>query len=372
MVKTRTVLAAFLSVAAVGLLLGCSARGPLVALKPEMLQLSAGPTGTAVSLAADAASLHAVFPDRATAGLDIVTVPIGPHLPPSAPPIQLIDKVDIAAPLSPHFGEHVLAVGAGRVAVLYLDRETDTHDVLKLASRSPADTQWNLEVLEPPGDPLALFPSQGDFVAAWAKGLLSYRSADGEVLDAMPVTPFQLQGRPASDGADGFSAFSRTASALLALRWTGSGFSVQKVPDGGEVNASLRSPSGKLSIVSYNPGSRRLLLHQQAAGSSSFSTQTVTVCDGTSGVALLPGTSDSSFLFVFDETRTLAAGRTSYQLSVIAPGHLLGTPGGRYRKAVLTEGDLHIDGFAAARTADALYVLVSQGTLKILRVPLGA
>jgi hypothetical protein len=68
--------------------------------------------------------------------------------------------------------------------------------------------------------------------------------------------------------------------------------------------------------------------------------------------------------------RSLGAGRVVSQVSLIAPGSLLGARGTRYRKAVFSSGDSRIDGFAAARTGDALYVLVSQGNLKLLRIPL--
>ncbi len=187
-----------------------------------------------------------------------------------------------------------------------------------------------------------------------------------------PPIPLQLGGRPAGDGQGGFTAYDRLSYVLLWLRWNGTGFDAQPVPDGGPVSAARRSPAGRLAVVSYSARARRLLLHQEAAGASAFSSQTVTVCDGTTGVALLPGASDSSFLFVFDETRTLSAGRTSYQLSLIAPGYMVGALGARYRKAVLAEGARRIDAFAAARTADALYVLVSQGGVRILRIPLGS
>jgi len=373
MVKTRTLLGVLLPLAAAAALCGCSARGRLVSVRPESLQLSAGTTGAVLSLAADASALYAVFADRATAGLDLVTIPAAPHLPGSAPPPELIDKVDTAAPLSTSFGEHVLAAGGGRIAVLYLDRKMDAHSVLKLASRGAAGAaQWDLDVLEPAGDPLALASDGGGrFAAAWTSGLLSYRLPGGQAAPPAPPIPLQVEGKPGSDGQGGFTAYDRLASVLLWFGWNGSGFTVKPVPEGGTVSACLRSPGGRLAVASYNPRQRRLFLHQEAPGASAFSSQTVTVCDGTTGVALLPGPSDSSFVFVYDETRTISAGRTAYQLSVIAPGFLLGALGSRYRKAVLTEGDLRIDGFAAARTPDALYVLLSQGGLRILRIPLG-
>jgi len=371
MVKTRALFGVLLPLAVAAAVGGCSAGGRLMALQPESLQLSYGPTGPWLSLAVDSGTLYAVFADRATTGLEMVTVPAGPRLPDSAPAPQLIDKVDVAPPLSPFFGEHVFATGGGKMAVLYLDRETDTKNVLKLATRALNAAQWDLDVLEPAGDPLSVQPDgKGGFAAAWSSGLLSYREAGGQVVPAFPPLPLRLEGRSGPDGQDGFSAYDGLASVLLWLRWNGGGFTAQPVPDGTPVSASLRSPSGRLSVVSYDPKARRLYLHQESEPSKTFSTVTVTVCDGTSGVALLPGASDSSFLFLFDETRTVGAGRTAYQLSLIAPGSLLGARGGRYRKAALAAGDLRIDGFAAARTADALYVLLSQGNLRLLRIPL--
>jgi hypothetical protein len=112
------------------------------------------------------------------------------------------------------------------------------------------------------------------------------------------------------------------------------------------------------------------MLSQQNPAGGAFATATVTVCDGTRTVALLPGQTDSNFIVLFDEIRSVGAGKSVSQVSLIAPGSLLGARGTRYRKAVLSSGDSIIDGFAAARTADALFVLVSQGDLRLLRIPL--
>ena len=371
MVKT-TSHSSLLLVAACSLAMGgCGARGPFVSVRPESLELSRGPAAPFLSLAAAPGSLYCVFADRATTTLDLVQLPDTPHLPPSAPAAEVIDKVDVVAPLSPTFGEHVLAVAGSRAAVLYQDRESDVKNVLKLATRTFGEKQWTLDILEPPGDPLDLEPAApGGFDAAWSPGLLSYRPAAGPARDAAAPLPFKLQGRPSADGSGGFTAFDSLTSQLLSMRWTGTGFSTQVVPGGSPVQSSLRSAVGRLRVLSWDAKARRLLLHQESARAGSFSTSTVTVCDGTGAVALLPGQSDSTFLIVFDEVRSVGAGRTISQVSLIAPGSLMGARGTRYRKAVLASGEAGIDGFAAARTTDALYVLVSQGNVKLLRIPL--
>ena len=371
MVKTRSHSTLLLAAACSLALVGCAARGPFVSIRPESLVLSRGPAAPFLSLAASAGSLFCSFADRAMTTLDFVQLPDAPHLPSSAPAAEVIDKVDVIAPLSPLFGEHVLAVAAGRAAVLYLDRETDVKSVLKVATRAFGDKQWNLDILEPVGDPLALVPgASGGFGAAWSPGLLSYRPPAGATPDAAAPLTFKLQGRPSADGAGGVTAFDSLTSQLLWLRWTGAGFSAQVVPGGSPVQASLRSAAGRLRVLSWDSKARRLLLHQESARPGAFTTSTVTVCDGTGSVALLPGQSDSTFLIVFDEVRSVGAGRTVSQVSLIAPGSLLGARGTRYRKAVLSSGETGIDGLAAVRTADALYVLVSQGNVKLLRIPL--
>jgi hypothetical protein len=371
MVKTRTLFLPFLAVACALAAGGCTSRGPFVSIRPETLELARGPAAPFLSLAHSSGSLYAVYADRATTTLDFVALPDRPHLPASAPVPEVIDKVDVVAPLSPSFGEHVLTAAGGTAAVLYLDRETDVKSVLKLAARKPGEALWRLDVLEPPGDPIGIDTGEtGGFGAAWSGGLLSYRSPGGQSPPVVPPIPFHVQGRASSDGAGGFTAFDSLTSQLFSLRWTGSGYSLQVVPGGTPVQAGLRSSTGKLRVLAWDAKARRLRLHQETDSAGAFSTATVTVCDGTGTVALLPGQSDSTFLMLFDEIRSLGAGRIVSQLSLIAPGSLIGARGSRYRKAVLASGEERVDGFAAARTSDALYVLVSQGDVKLLRVPL--
>ena len=350
---------------------GCAVRGPFVRVDAESLVLSQGPAAPFLSLAHSPGALYAVFADPAATTLNIVELTDGPHLPSAAPAPETIDKIDMVAPLSPSFGEHLLSVGGGRTAVLYLDRETDVKIVLKLAARPLGQRQWNLEVLEPAGDPLALdYDGAGGFDAAWSSGLLSYRWAGAQPVVGPAPLPFRSQGRGSPDGTRGFTAYDTLSSQLFSLRWTGSGYSTQIVPGGSPVQSSVRSSTGRLSVLSWDAKARRLLLHQQVTPDGAFSTATVTVCDGTETAALLPGQSDSTFLILFDEVRSLGAGRIISQVSLIAPGSMLGARGSRYRKAILASGDQRINGFAAVRANDALYVLVSQGNVKLLRVPL--
>ncbi len=371
MVKTRPHLITLVLAACALAAGGCAVRGPFVKVATESLVLSRGPAASFLSLTGSPGSLYAVFADRSTTTLDLVELPEGPHLPSASPAPQVIDKVDIAPPLSPAFGEHVLSVAGGTAAVLYLDRATDVKNVLKLATRRLGETQWNLDILEPAGDPLLLDPDDaGGFGVAWSSGTLSYRPAGAQAVSAAAPLAFKLVGRTSPDGAGGFTAFDSLTSQLLALRWTGSGFAAEVIPGGSPVQASVRTARGLLRVVTWNAAARRLLLHRQDVPGGIFSTQAVTVCDGTEDVAVLPGQTDATFLVLFDEVLSLGAGRTLSQVSLIAPGSILGARGSRYRKAIVCSGDSSINGFSAVRTADALYVLVSQGDLRLIRVPL--
>ncbi|HEY9594094.1 MAG TPA: hypothetical protein VHE79_06440, partial [Spirochaetia bacterium] len=137
-------------------IVGCSAMRQVVTIRPESLTLVRGPLGPAASLADMGDSLVSVYSNPATTTLDAVVVPVGSHLPEEAPAPSVIDKIDSAPPLAAGFGQHVLAVEDDVVSVLYQDRRSETKTVLKVASRGPSDTQWRLDVLEPPGDPVAL------------------------------------------------------------------------------------------------------------------------------------------------------------------------------------------------------------------------
>jgi hypothetical protein len=371
MVKTRSLSFPIIPAAFAMILGGCAARGPFAQVTPESVVLSPGPSAAFLSIAELSGSLSAVYADPATTTLDLIEIPGGRHLPSTAPAPVLIDKVDVVAPLSPTFGEHVLSVAGGATAVLYLDRETDVKSVLKLATRSASQQQWDLETLEPAGDPLALVPGQGGgFDAAWCSGLLSYRPAGHGATLGVPVLPFRVQGRPSQDGTGGFTVFDALTSSLLFVRWTETGFTTQPIEGGTPVQASLRTAAGRLKVVTWDSRTRRIILHEEASPGAGLSTATVTLCDGTRQLALLPGDSESTVLVVFDETHSVGAGKTAYQVSLIAPGSLLGGRGSRYRKAIVTSGETPIDGFAATRTPDALYVLVSQRDLRLFRIPL--
>ena len=371
MVKIMKLCAASALLLAVFAMAGCGLRGGALDLKPSSLAVAPRPAGAYLSMAVDAGRIHALYTDPAATTLDLVTLPQnGGALPSTPPAVEVIDKLDVAAPLAPFFGEHLMAAQDGTVGILYRDRETDTKTVLKLAWKGDGESAWNLDVLDPAGDPLCLTPdAKGGFSAAWTSGVISRRNPAGAAGLTVPPISLSLVGRPQPTGAEGFTAYDATTSSLLDFEWNGAGYSAQPVPDGGPVHGSLRTPSGRLEIASYDPARRRLLLHEQKGSDGGFSTQTITVCDGTSQVVLLPGRGDSS-LVIFDETRLGGTGRIVSQLSVLGPGSVLGGRGARYRKGVLSVGDARIEGFAAARTEDSLYVLLSQGSVRLLRIPL--
>jgi hypothetical protein len=357
--------------AAVLLLSACGFSRRILTVHPEALSIDAGVPGRYLSLAADGQTLVGVFSDRRTTTLKMIQLPLGEHLPPVAPAAAVIDRVDATPPLSSTFGEHVLSLSDGVLRVLYEERKADDKLVLKLASKAADAPQWTLDVLEPAGDPVAVLPGDsGSLAVFWAAGSLYARILPA---DDQPVTlrdPFLL-GSPASVfGESGFTAYDGASRSLLAIRATGDGFESRVVQDASPVHASLLGSDGLLAVLTWDAGTRRLVLLEQDQPDAKPARTTVTLCDGTGTVAVLPARGHRAYLMLFDETRRLGAGRTVHELSLIAPGSSLGAPGSRYRKAVLLSGEQPIQGFAAIEAQGALYVLAQQGGLTLLRLGL--
>jgi hypothetical protein len=343
------------------LLAGCAGRH-LVELHPETLRFGPETSGGAVSLVAAGDALLGVFADRSTASLEEVRVPVAPHLPSDLAP-HLVDVVDFAPPLSAAFGRHALAAAAGSVGLLYEDRVAPDRTVLKLATRPFTDDQWTVDVLEPAGDPVAILPSPaGGFDAFWESGGLLRRSAPG---GSLPVLTSFAAAAP-SQGSDpgGFTAFNQLDGSLSAIARAADGFVVQRYAGPGPVQASLFAAGGGLSVMSWDPGSRRIQLTDIDGSGKASPPSTVTLSNDTTHVQILPGPTPSTRLFLFDESRPQRPGA---EVSVIAPAAAFGLPGARYRKAALLESDGPIEAFAGVATPDALYVLVQSGGMTLVR-----
>jgi hypothetical protein len=292
-------------------------------------------------------------------------------LPDNAPAPAVIDRVDVTPPLSPTFGEHALAVRDGVTRVLYQDRKADDKLVLKLASRTEDAAQWTIDVLEPAGDPVAVLPGEKSALSVfWASGSLVARTPLTDVHGETVLSPFQLASRASVFGETGFTAYNASTGSLVAVRQGEGGLETSVVPGGNPVHASLASASGLLSVLTWSAVDRRLSLIEQKAGSQDVARTTVTLCDGTETVALLPARQGNAYVILFDEARRLGGGRVAYELSLVAPASTLGALGQRYRKATLLSGEKPIQGFSAVEAQGALYVLALQDGLKLVRLGL--
>ena len=346
-------------------LVGCTGRA-LVDLRPETISFAPDAAGGAVSLVRTGGELMGVFSDRSTASLDSVQIPIGEHLPAQAA-VDVVDVVDFAPPLSAPFGRHVLSARGDTAALLRASVDTA---VLKLAIHNPGASQWTLDVMDPPGDPLAVVPNpDGGFDVFWAAGSLFWRRPAGVTAEVMPG--FKAGGAPHAFGSAGFTAYNASDGSVYAVKRTGGVFRARPFPDAGPVQSSLESPDGTLSVLSWDRSSRRLLLFQEAHAGRGPSATTVTLCDDTHAVTLLPGQSGAPEVFLFDESNP-AGGRSSHRVSLVAPASALGRTGNRYLKSVLFESAQSIDGFDAVETPGALYILVQSSGMKLLRVPMRA
>jgi hypothetical protein len=370
---------AIASILAVALLAlaGCPAsRAPLRA-RVESAVIAAGRPVGPVSLLAGGGSLFAVFSDWETTSLAVCEVPIGPRLPPSIASPRLIDKVDVAPPLSPSFGEHACAASSGSLAVLYLDREREDKSVLKLATRAvgassasstSSAVQWRLDILEPAGGPLALLVEpDGRMACFWAAGSVFFRDASGAqgiLRDALQPGSRAL-GFAAGD-TRGFTVFDQSTRQLVWYRWTGGELAHGVVAEAGPVHAPTMSVDEagvvRLAVASYDPSKRRIYFFRETDETGSFSRITVTMADGTRSLFCAPW--NGGFLFLYDETRPLGGGKSACDLSLLAP------VGARYQKVALSTGSAPLLDLSAVLLDGALYVLALRQELALLRVEL--
>jgi hypothetical protein len=355
------------------LMSGCSEAQRLAPLRMESLAIPAGAPSAPLSIAVAADRVFAIFSDRSTLTLNLLAFPRADRLP-SLPPIpSVIDKIDVSTPLPSSFGAHSLAVDGTTLRLLFLDRESDAKTVLKMASLLPDATQWNLDVMDASGDPVALLAEeQGGARAYWSAGSLRSCPLPGDGPGSEVLSPFVLSHRAGIAGSNAFTAYSSVQRALFAVRHTAQGDSAAVVPGAGPVHASWEGPGGALTVLSWDEAARRIILQEQKSPGAAFTKTTVTLCDGTSSVAVLPGDPASGNIMLYDEMRPAETGARISQLSLLAPGSLLGQSRGRYSKGVIASGESPILGFAAARANDALYVVLLQDGLKLFRIALSS
>jgi hypothetical protein len=370
MVKTRLFPLGFAPLL-LSLLVGCIpvARGG--AGHPEVLQIAEGAPGKHVSLAVLDTTLLGVFSDRESTTLKTFQVPIGPHLLTDAPAATVLDKIDVTPPLSPVFGEHVLAVTGNRIEVMYAARHNEDRTVLKLAYRDFDSAQWKLDIVDPPGDPVALLPGKDSSLALfWASSALLSRTFASMDSPVKVREPFQIRDRASTFSPTGFTVFDGASQTLMEVTLGESGATFRPIAGAFEVHSSILDADGKLAVLTWDARSRRLRLLEEKPGKPDFSRTTVTLCDGTATVALLPPHRRAGFFFLFDEVRRSGAGSTEHQLSLLSPSRVLGGLGTRYEKSVVLSGPLPVEDFFAVETPDAIYVLALQGTLKLIRIGL--
>jgi hypothetical protein len=363
--RTLHVLAAAL-VAAAGWGLGARESTDLA---PEVMEFPGIRPAAYASLLARGEDLTVVYADRDTTSLRVLDVPADEAVPTSAPLDAFVDKVDIVPPLGGAFGLHAAAVVDGRLRLLYLDRERDDRQLLKLVTQDPAG--WRLELLEPFGAPLALLQgADGTPIDAWAPGSLRLRSSSGiQVLRE----PFAPRGQaaplvaPYSAPCAGFGCWDDAAGELLVVRSGPEGVQSFPVHGASPVFALAESPDGTVAVATWDAPARRILLLEHDRAGTLLQRTTVTLCDGTTGLYLAwtPG----GWLLVYDEVRPVPVGRWVWELAVLSPmprtvGRL------RYRRGLFTSGDQPIAGFRALIDGGSLVVLEMRGGLRLLKVPL--
>ncbi len=314
-----------------------------------------------------AGAVTVVYADRNTTSIRVVEVPAGGDLPAEAPKAVFIDKVDIVQPLGGSFGLHASAVVDGRLRLLYLDREKEDRQLLKLVTEDAKG--WRLELVEPVGPPVAvLAASDGKPVDVWAPdSLLMRASAEDRVLRERFVPRGQAVLLDSGDGPGptGFGCWDDASGELVVVRTGPEGAWISTVPGAGAVCALAETPDGNLAVATWDPESRRILLLERDEEKAPLKRTTVTAGDGTNGLFLT--WTPSGWLFIYDELRPAPLGRWVWELCMLSPEpRAVGRP--RYRRSVLSSDSRQLTGFRALRDGESLFVLEIRDELRLLKI----
>ncbi len=340
---------------------GCGGRDTSIGLESRILDLSTSRAGRFTSLLDAGDRLIAVTSNWESASLCVMEIPVrGFELPRVAPAPSVTDTIDVAPTRAIDFGEHASALFGKDVYILYADRKKDDRRILKELSRD-GDAPWTVDVLEPPGRPVAILPGgKGEPAAFWCSDSLM-TNLGGRIGFAgiFPFTP----AAPGKAVSGGFTVFDAQSGKLLVI--TIKDMAVQEkaiaLPTG--VYSAAVTPRGILAVASFDPRRKRILLLEQSDGGDIRST-IVCASEETANLFLAPR--GTGYLFLYDGVKRLSGGASSYAL------WLLSRRGGRYERSLLLESDIPLLGLSAVVRADILYALVVQDTPKLLSVKIPA
>jgi hypothetical protein len=312
-----------------------------------------------VSLAESGGWLYAVFTDWESAALLVEEIPAQAPLPVAAPQPSLVDKVDVSPPLTGALGENTAGAFAGAVHVLYVDRQREDKRILKWATRADG-SRWSIDVLEPPGTPVALLPGEAGPVAFWAAdGMLL--SASGGKPPWVVEAPFLPAGAATAAGG-GFTAYDAASGLLLWLSPGLAGWRLESVPGGRAVHGAALTPTGGLSVVTYVPETHRVILLEQPPPGGRWKSTTVTISEGTRFVYLAPF--DGRYIFLYDSMEGARSGDRLANVSLLVP------EGRRYSRRILWTGEKPLAGVSALLDGRTVYLLCAGETVQLLRVEL--
>ncbi len=281
-------------------------------------------------------------------------------LPASPPEPTLVDKVDVTPTLTEGLGENSAGAVQGAVHVLYVDRQREDKRVLKWATWA-GGPRWSIDVLEPPGIPLAVLPGpSGGATALWAADGMLLSAASGTVSPSIVRVPFSTAGG-ASSAAGGLTVYDTGSRALVWLAPDPAGWSQVEVPGGREVHCAAPAPAGGLAVATYVPERHRIMLFESGRDRRWKSTA-VTSSDDTRFVYLAPF--EGRYLFLYDGVEGVRSGGRVSTLSLLVPD------GRRYSRKILWQGERPLAGAAARLSGRTLYVLWAGESVTLLRTVL--
>lgn len=379
----RTRVSLLLPVIALSLLLcSCFPGSGNHKLEVQETPISDHSVGLNISMHLRDTRLYMIYPSVDALSLNLISAEVFPDpLFPALEDTKYLDRISYSPDIDESFGRHLFLADERFHHILYIDREGQENSVLKWLSKAGTDEPWWIDAFPGLTEPLAAIPEQDgalQVVVSEGISLSLYRlQPEGQPVQlastALSSGPLQQTGRTYVVRQGDYwacSVYDDHSKRLYLIHPRQDTLRIEPVYTSAEVHYSTIL-GDRLNIVLFEPAEstimllERTLIWDQAAEQRSFEVLPVTLCEGTSSVFLT--TYNGRHLFLFNERVVDKREQNSYQLSLLYPE----STGTKYEKLALLEGDANIQGFAALKDADTLYVLyLREERLTLLSVSL--
>jgi hypothetical protein len=348
-------------------LFACSAGGKNrstqneLSVEIDLQELSQESIRGQFSMQAVGEELHILFPERDTLTLKLLVLSPDRGYRFENNTASYLDRISYTPDVDVYFGEHLYLAWKDNQDIYLYDRQSETKEVLKHISRTPADEAWWIDLISADGRlTAALYRAEGIDLFFNTEDELMHLQPSSGVSPESILKPFKAGGaaRILSGTAEaGFTVYDEISRQLYRITFHDTSYRAQALLSGGPVHHAALRDNSELDILTYDPEKSELLLFSED-GPGQFNETAVTLCRGTTSVFFFPV--NGRRMFVFNEVTLDRKRNTSHCLSLLYP------EGSKYKKIVLFEDAQPIQRFQAVFMKGCLYVCFVQESLRLL------